>query len=427
MLVVGSQCEPMGLELSMLPGAAHDLGAVLTSELGRCSPALPAGPVLVDPSARQLDDALVEAMRAAHDQRATLVLAFIGHGGFEDADFYLMAKDSTVPDSREAVLVGQRIKELLRRYSALDGLVLLIDACHPGLAVESAGREWLQTMRRGRRRLELPTATDEGPAYGACATRTLTRLILTGSPQLGERLHFTEVKGYLDQHCGSQVAIHMAYDGSREVLISAQPPGSPSTRPGVRRRWPAPPSRPRSSSSPPSTRQRRRSPHCGTSSLRTRNAWCWRDPPGSGKSAAVAGLAHPHNAATVHAVLFTSGTETVEQLALELARQLRGQSPSHAFAGEFPAQDTSHADGMSLPAICSRLVACWSRLSMHLLHRGPWRAPCTPFYVARRQPPLSQPVSLPAEPSFLRQQPCNTRWTASAPAWIGTLRLRAAA
>lgn len=44
------------------------------------------------------------------------------------------------------------MKELLRRYSNLDGLVMLIDACHSGLAAEAAGREWLAPMRRSRRR-----------------------------------------------------------------------------------------------------------------------------------------------------------------------------------------------------------------------------------------------------------------------------------
>lgn len=332
MLVVGSQCDPMGLELSMLPGAAHDLGAVLTSELGRCSSALPTGPVLVDPSARQLDDALVEAMRAAHEQRATLVLAFIGHGGFEDDDFYLMAKDSAVPDSREAVLVGQRLKELLRRYSALDGLVLLIDACHSGLAAEAAGREWLQTMRRSRRRLELLTATDEGPAYGACATRTLTRLILAGSPQLGERLHFTEVKGYLDQHCGSQVAIHMAYDGSREVLIS-----DPAAWIAYNPAWSATPLAGTAQQATIEQLTTFYEPTEAFTALRhlvAADADCvvLEGPPGSGKSAAAAELAHPRTAATVHAVLFASGTETLEQLALELARQLRGRLPEFAEA-----------------------------------------------------------------------------------------------
>lgn len=310
----------------MLPAAAHDLGEVLTSERGRCTPALPSGAVLIDPVARELDQALVEAMRAAHEQQATLVLAFIGHGGFEDDDFYLMAKDSDVPpDSREAVLVGQRIKELLRRYSGLDGLVLLIDACHSGLAVESAGREWLQTMRRSRRRLELLTATDEGPAYGACATRTLTRLILTGSPRFGERLHFTEVKGYLDQHCGSQVAIHMAYDGSREVLVS-----DPAAWIAINPAWGA--------SAVAGTAQQamveqltsfyeQTDAFIGLLGLLERDTGhvVVNGPAGSGKSAAVAELAHPRTGVDVHAVVFLSGTESVEQVAVEMSRQLSGQ------------------------------------------------------------------------------------------------------
>lgn len=311
----------------MLPAAAHDLGEVLASDRGRCAPALPSGAVLIDPVARELDQALVEAMREAHEQRATLVLAFIGHGGFEDDDFYLMAKDSAVPDSREAVLVGQRIKELLRRYSNLDGLVLLIDACHSGLAVEAAGREWLQTMRRSGRRLELLSATDEGPAYGACATRTLTRLILTGSPLLGERLHFTEVKGYLDQHCGSQVAIHMAYDGSREVTIS-----DPAAWIAINPAWSASPV---AGTAQQATIEQLTLYYEPTDAFTGLLELLDRDtehvvldgPPGSGKSAAAAELAHPRTAVDVHAVLFLTGSESVEQVAVEVARQLSGQLP----------------------------------------------------------------------------------------------------
>jgi hypothetical protein len=86
MLVVGAQCHPVGVELAMLPVTAQE-------------------------------------------QHATLVRAFIGHGWLRGRRL--------LPDSREAVLVGQRIKELLRRYSVLDELVLLIGACHSGLEVES--------------------------------------------------------------------------------------------------------------------------------------------------------------------------------------------------------------------------------------------------------------------------------------------------
>src|SRR4051812_28825067 len=156
-------------------------------------------------------------MKRAHDEQATLFLVFVGHGGVEGDDFYLLAKDSEFPDSRGAVLIGQRVKELLRRYSALDGLVLLVDACHSGLAAEQAGRQWLEPMRRSRRRFELLTATDEGLAFGACMVRSVTRMIRTGEPDLGERIHCLDLKRRLGDLCHYQVAVHLTYDGSREI------------------------------------------------------------------------------------------------------------------------------------------------------------------------------------------------------------------
>lgn len=316
----------------MLPSAAHDLADVLTSEVGRCEPALPSGPVLVDPTAAELDDALVAAMRAAHERRATLVLAFIGHGGSDDDDFYLMAADSAVPDSRQAVLVGQRLKELLRRYSGLDGLLILIDACHSGLAVDAAGRDWLRTLRRGGRRLELLTATDEGPAYGACTSRTLTRLIRTGSPQLGERMHLAEVKAHLDEQCRSQVATHLAYDGSRDALVS-----DPTAWIALNPAWCSSPLADTSGPASVEHLTRYYEPTAAFADLRVlldAGAGCVvvSGPPGSGKSATVAELAHPRTAAGVHAAVFLSGTDTVEQVAAELARQLRGQDLGFAAA-----------------------------------------------------------------------------------------------
>jgi hypothetical protein len=324
-LVVGSQCDAANLELSVLPRAAHELAEVLVRpELGGCTPALPTGPTVIDPTAAELDDAIVASIRRAHDEQATLFLVFVGHGGFEDDDFYLLAKDSSAADSRQAVLVGQRVKELLRRYSNLDGLVMLIDACHSGLAAEAAGREWLAPMRRSRRRFELLTATDEGPAFGACLTRSLTRMIRTGVPAIGERLHCADLKTHVDDSCQYQVAVHLAYDGSREVLRSD---AGLWLAVNAALAW-------------------RSSPLADTSAMAqverlvehyepTRACDVVHElvrdgvrcvvvigPAGSGKSATVATLVDPRRNVGVHASVFLTGATTAEQVAVELARQL---------------------------------------------------------------------------------------------------------
>ncbi len=326
MLVVGSQCDAVDLELSVLPGAAHELADVLARpDLGGCTPALPTGPALIDPTAAELDDALTAAIRRAHEEQATLFLVFIGHGGVEDDDFYLLAKDSPIADSRHAVLVGQRVKELVRRYSRLDGLVLLIDACHSGLAAEAAGREWLTPIRRTRRRFELLTATDESFAYGACLSRSLTRIIRTGRPELGERLYCTDLKLQVDDLCRYQVAVHMTYDGSHEVLggdaglwlavnATAAWRSSPLADTGAMAQI----QRLTEFYEPtPAFDALRDLVSSGTRSVVVTGG------AGSGKSASVAALAHPHHGTGVDAAVFLSGTATVEQVAAELARQLR--------------------------------------------------------------------------------------------------------
>jgi len=331
-LVVGSQCDAMNLELSVLPRAAEDLAEVLVHpDLGGCVAALPTGPVLIDPTAVLLDEAIVAAMKRAHDEQATLFLVFVGHGGFEGDDFYLLAKDSVLPDSRGAVLIGQRIKELLRRYSALDGLVLLIDACHSGLAAEQAGREWLEPMRRSRRRFELLTATDEGLAFGACLTRSVTRIIRTGQPELGERLHCLDLKRQLGDLCHYQVAVHLTYDGAREVA------GQDATlwlAMNTAQAWRSAALADTGAMAEVEELTRFYQPTRDLRAVRMAIAAGSRcvvlsGPPGSGKSTTIAALTRPggDKHTSPHAVLLLTGAHTVEQVAVELARQLRTGVP----------------------------------------------------------------------------------------------------
>lgn len=221
--MVGSQCDALN-RLSFLPRAARELASVLTDpDLGGCVPALSDGPVLTDPSAAELDAALDRAFRDAAGREATLVLAFIGHGVVVDGDFYLMASDSpAAPDSRRAVLLGQRIKELLRAYRLVDGLVLLLDTCGSGVAAEQAGAAWIEVLRRAGRRFELLTATGDGPASGGCFTRSLIYLLRTGRAQAVDRLGGTQLKGPINELCPQQVATWTGFDGMSD-LASGDP------------------------------------------------------------------------------------------------------------------------------------------------------------------------------------------------------------
>jgi hypothetical protein len=213
-LVVGSQCAALP-SLSFLPGAAHDLAVkLLDPSRGACVAALPTGAMFVDPTGRQLDALLVEAFERAATDEATLVIALIGHGTFVRDDFYFMAWDSHEPeDMYNAYPFGQRVEQLLGRHSTLDGLVVLLDTCHAGVAADQAGENWVRIVGQAGRRFELLTASDHRTAADGCFSRSLTRMLDSGVPALGERLHPWQLRNELATACATQTPVYLAFDG----------------------------------------------------------------------------------------------------------------------------------------------------------------------------------------------------------------------
>ena len=140
-LVIGSQCELLKPSLSFLPKVAEEFYEVMIHPtLGQCVPALQSGGLLLDPTVKQTKEALRLAFESASANDDTLLFAFIGHGDHLGEDFYLLPKDAITPqlDSETAVNIVQRIKELYRVYSNIDGLILLLDTCSSGVAAASA-------------------------------------------------------------------------------------------------------------------------------------------------------------------------------------------------------------------------------------------------------------------------------------------------
>ena len=213
-LVIGSQCAALH-GLSFLPRVAEELAGVLCDpQAGGCAPALPDGPLLVDPTVAEADQAIEDAIAAASTAADTLLLAFVGHGEHVEEDFYLLAKDAAwPPDSRRAVLLGLRIKELLRRHSGLDGLVLLVDACHSGLGAMQAAAAWPSAIAQAGGRFELLTSADDREAADACFTATLVKLLRAGEASRGESLRCADAKELVQQACAKQVATWLAFDG----------------------------------------------------------------------------------------------------------------------------------------------------------------------------------------------------------------------
>lgn len=178
-LVVGSECA--ALATLEFPG---QLAIELHSRLGglggwQDATSLP-GPLL-NPTAAELAAAVDEAFAAASRQRATLLISFVGHGTATGAeDFYLLARDSPVlPNSGTAFHLTQGIRERLNT-AAVDGLIVLVDACDTGQGVQGAARRWSELLARSQGRMELLVAAGEGPAFAGCFTRTMVTAFDTG-------------------------------------------------------------------------------------------------------------------------------------------------------------------------------------------------------------------------------------------------------
>jgi hypothetical protein len=216
-LVVGSQCTALP-GLSFLPRVAEDLARVLTDpDLGGCAPALPDGRVLlVDPTVEEADQAIETAVARASAGADTLLLAFVGHGEHVGNNFYLLPRDAAWPPNlRRALLLATRVQELLGQHSGLDGLVLLVDACHSGLGAVQAAEDWPRTIAQAGGRFEVLTSADDREAAAGCFTATLTELLRTGEPRRGEDLHCADIKELVQQACSKQVATYLAFDGRR--------------------------------------------------------------------------------------------------------------------------------------------------------------------------------------------------------------------
>ncbi|MFC9439706.1 ATP-binding protein [Nocardia sp. NPDC057030] len=220
-LVVGSECAALG-EL----GFAGELAVELEGQLrgaGEWGAATGAAGAVVNPTAAQLVKAIDEAFATASAQQATLLVAFVGHGAaIGDGDFFLLAHDSpAVPNSQNAFHLAQGIRERIGT-SALDGLIVLIDACETGQGVQGAARRWADLLARSYGRMEMLVAADEDAAFGGCFTRTLLETFERGLPLRGENLLPGDLIAPIAHTCRYQFPQHLSFTAG--VLSTA--PGS---------------------------------------------------------------------------------------------------------------------------------------------------------------------------------------------------------
>ncbi|MGR6962856.1 tetratricopeptide repeat protein [Geodermatophilus sp. URMC 61] len=341
-LVIGSQCQQLG-ELSFLPRLAEELYAVLTDPLlGGCEPALPAQPgPLLNPSRAELEQALGDAFAGAREAEASLFLTFLGHGevGFPGdgvtggKDFYLLPYDCPTPQQPtmgSAWLLGQGLRELMRDHDTIDGLVVLVDACHAGEGALDVTERVARVAAAAGTRFEMATATDDRTAADGCFTRGVIELLRNGDPAMGSRMACRDIRARII--CRGQVPQWLAYDGRH--LSDDDPAGDASL-------WLA----------PNVAHRPARIPLAGTRAadtveyltagfeppallegllVRARRNRCVTvsGPAGSGKSTLLAALARPELSVGrvpdrfVHAVVFLDRTVTERSLAYDLRDQL---------------------------------------------------------------------------------------------------------
>ncbi len=233
LLVIGSQCEALGegYRLKFLPRAAEELYTVMTDpDLGQCLPARPEGGLLIDPTVAAVKTAIREAFRRASDDGSTLLLVFIGHGTYVGNDYFFLPLDAaSAPDPDSGIHVVQQIDYAYRAHPSIDGLVLLVDTCHSGLAAKRAAAQWVGEYRRGEeaaRKLRFEILTASAPdreAWDGCFTHTVTHCLRQGLDDVPtEELRCQDVERIVRRKCmPRQLPQFLAFTPSVPVVSDA--------------------------------------------------------------------------------------------------------------------------------------------------------------------------------------------------------------
>jgi hypothetical protein len=220
-LVVGSQCDNLA-QLSFPAALAKNLRDALAG--AGWQGAGNTGGLVIDPTTAELKKAVADAFVAANDAGATLLIAFIGHGVADgDLDFYLMARDSppVSPDSDTAFLLTQFVRERLKKFPSLDGMLFLVDACQTQEGIQGAATRWMDVLAGNRGRMEVLVAAGAGSAYDGCFTKTILNTFQSGLATRGDSLLCADLQPEISAMCVSQPQ-YLAYSGGN---LSSGDPG----------------------------------------------------------------------------------------------------------------------------------------------------------------------------------------------------------
>jgi hypothetical protein len=190
-LVIGSQCDALP-PLDFVTDRVDRLIRLLTDpERGGCEPEGSGSARLLDPSISELKAAVRQAVLSAASVHASLLVVFIGHGVTRQKPdggtaFFLMPADGDPeePDSDTAYEAGHVLKTLLSGSAAkdLDGMFLILDACHAGTGALEVMTE--AATITGKKRLQILGSTFDEVSYEGCFSRSLIELMQHGDPYL---------------------------------------------------------------------------------------------------------------------------------------------------------------------------------------------------------------------------------------------------
>jgi hypothetical protein len=240
LLLIASQCLPMG-DLPDLEPVARELhDALRDPEAGGCAPGLPDGRSLIvlrdgdpDGTAERIERTFHQAVTYAADRRATLVVVLAGHG-FVPGDLptlYFMAPTSRYPVRDSAVDVPRLLTEAADR-PGIAGVIAVVDTCHAA-AARPATAELAAGVRRGRASLAVIMASLAGQeARELRLSRQLADILRRGVATSGPLLYAEDVHQELgDLVIGQDPVVGSTYTGRgrRDMWLSANR-ASPTAR-----------------------------------------------------------------------------------------------------------------------------------------------------------------------------------------------------
>jgi WD40 repeat protein len=216
------RCAGTARELQTVLPAAERLLAVMTDpERGLCEPlridGLSRPGLLDDPTFEEAEKAIGEALQQCARKGQTLFLACLGHGEVEGDAYFLQARN-TDPDKmfKTSVELIREIKTVvLGQDPKLDSLILLLDTCSSGGAVEQAAATLIKNLK-GQTAFEVLAATTAGAAtYNCRVTNALVDVVERGLPESrADVLYLDQIKAMIEKTEGADLPQYVGFSGT---------------------------------------------------------------------------------------------------------------------------------------------------------------------------------------------------------------------